>query len=261
MRVFKWSYRRLVLVMTCFVATGCVSTDLVQKMVKDIDDMKERNVALQAEVDGLKERVDALETRDGLSAETGIGTGDEASDASGGSGETTVSVIDRPAGESAGEAEGILEGAREGEGAAGPDRHGGGVSAEEMYTRAQALYTEQRYREAARAFAQAELLDDAPEFQARCGYWYGESMYAQGAFEKALDAFGKVFVKYGTTAKAPDALLKIGFTYYEMRNYNGSRQALNEFIARFPDHRAVPLAQERLRWIDHLESGDSPSDR
>ncbi|HPQ40110.1 MAG TPA: tetratricopeptide repeat protein, partial [bacterium] len=137
----------------------------------------------------------------------------------------------------------------------------GAVTGEELYARAQSLYSEQRYREAARVFSQAELLDDSEEFKARCNYWTGECMYAQGAYDKALEYFGKVFVKYGTTAKASDALLKIGFTYYEMQNYNGARQALNEFLVRFPDHRAVPFAEERLRWIDNMASGDSQTER
>ncbi len=86
-------------------------------------------------------------------------------------------------------------------------------------------------------------------------------MFAQGAYQQALNHFSKVFVNYGNTSKASDALLKIGFTYYELSNYNGARQALNEFLKRYPDHRAVPLANERLERLAGMESGRVLSDQ
>lgn len=239
---WKW------LVMVCALAlsiSGCVSTDLIQQMEKDIDALQAQSKALKQDVQSLEERLDTMEADIEASHQK---TAEPPREAAG---------IDVP------ETEPIPE--SQAEGGVTPPSEGNeepaAVTGEALYAKAQALFTEQRYREAARVFSQAELLDDAPEFKARCNYWIGECMYSQGAYERALEYFGKVFVKYGTTAKAPDALLKIGFTYYEMQNYNGARQALKEFLVRFPDHRAVPFAEERLRWIDNLESDDSNMER
>jgi len=224
----------------CFIVSGCVSTDLVQQMIKDIDSLKTTNKELLAEIDELDQRVSKIEVpsekpsdkqdpEDQSSIEDLLGL-------------TTTTSTSVP--ETTSEVS-----------------HPSSISGEELYSRGQSLYSTQRYREATMAFSQAKLLDSSPEFQARCEYWSGECMYAQGAYERAFESFADVFVKYGSTSKAADALLKIGFTYYEMHNYNGSRQALTEFIKRYPDHRAVSLAEEKLRQILKQESGGTSVER
>lgn len=226
------------LILMCFaVISGCVSTDLVKQMVEDIDTLRVENRELRQEVTDLTQRIDDLE----------VNTGSEQS-------EPANSTIND-------DMAAVLANTE------APDfdddpiiRRPEATSGEELYATGQGLYGKQRYREAAQAFIQAAILDDSPEFKARCHYWTGESMYAQGAYDRALESFANVFVKYGSTSKAADALLKIGFTYYEMQNYNGARQALDEFIKRFPDHRAVPFAEERIRQIENQESSDTSSE-
>jgi TolA-binding protein len=224
---------------------GCVSTDLIQTMMKDIERLKRDNTTLREDVKTLNREVESLK-----SAEAVAGKATKAKE-SGGSALDSDGSEDFLANLSSSEEE-VAPSVP-----AKPSR----LSAEEVYANAQNLYSQSRYREAYQAFSQALFLDLNDDFQGRCYYWMGESMYAQGAFQQALDNFGKVFVSFGATSKAADALLKIGFTYYELGIYNGARQALNEFCKLFPDHRAVPLAKEKLSRIDEKESGKAPSDQ
>lgn len=221
----------------CLLMSGCVSTDLVKQMMKDIDQLQTENQELRQEVTALESRLDVVEAAS--TSDVGDVPEDQSTDdmaelfATAEAFEPKIDeAVPRPT----------------------------AVSAEELYAKGQGLYSRKRYREAAQAFIQAGMLGKGPEFKARCQYWTGESMFAQGAYSRALEAFANVFVKYGSTAKAADALLKIGFTYCEMQNYNGARQALNEFLERFSDHRAVSFAREKLRWIDEQESDDKSSD-
>ncbi|MCD4653594.1 tetratricopeptide repeat protein [bacterium] len=222
------------------IFSGCVSTDFVQQMVKDIDSLKSENSILRNDITELNQRLDKVELISAESSETPVP-------------DEQVSILDLLA---------LTNGSTSSRPEKEPEiSRSAAISGEELYSRAQAHYSEHRYREAAMTYIQAKLLDDNPEFQARCDYWTGECMFAQGAYQRALESFAEVFVKHGSTTKAPDALLKIGFTYYEMHNYNGARLALDEFVKRFPNHRAVQFAEEKLRWIDNLESGDTQSDR
>lgn len=230
----------------CVVLYGCVSTDLVQTMLTDIDRLKQDNAALRGEMDALGRDVAFLKQT--------LENGGEAQVSDGIKEPAATDFLDFPAEPDTGMAE------TPGEPEAAPEKPAK-LNAEEIYSQAQDLYAKNRYREAYQAFSQAAFLDPDDEFQGRCEYWMGECMFAQGAYQRALDHFGKVFGHYSTTSKAPDALLKIGFTYYEMNNYNGARQALNEFLVRFPDHRAVPLAEERLNRMDYKESEKADVDQ
>ncbi len=227
---------RLFLTLLLFLFSGCVSTNLVQTMLTDIDRLKADNASLRKDLDELSEEVDTLRL---LAVDTDdspeMSLEDSVEDIPDFLADLTIEDLPEPD--------------------VSPPSRPTMLSGEEVYASAQSLYAQSRFREAYQAFSQAVILDTDDEFQARCYYWMGECMYAQAAYQQALDHFGRVFVHYGASSKAADALLKIGFTYYEMKNYNGARQALDEFLRRFPDHRAVPLANERLNRMRYEESG------
>lgn len=228
------------MVVATVLCAGCVSTDLVQTMMKDIDRLKAQNASLRQDVSALSLEVEALKER----SEEEVEIED--------TGSTEESVTEDPVDlDSVVEEVEVVE-----EEKASPGR----LNAEEVYATAQGLYAQSRYREAYQAFNQASFLDQDEEFLGRCHYWMGECMFAQGAYQRALDHFGMVFGKYSQSSKASDALLKIGFTYYEMNNYNGARQALNEFLSRYPDHRAASLAEERLNRMSYKESDKAERD-
>ncbi len=248
MKLFVESIRSAILAGFCVLLAGCVSTELVKTMMKDIDGLKKDNEDLRQQVKNLDQEVKGLKNQAGDTAGTPDSGGSPGIIPGSGGGEKTdflanLGKPDRQPGSAASQSR--------------PTQ----LKGEEAYANAQSLYNSGKFREAYQAFSQASFLDPDEEFQARCHYWMGESMFSQGAYQKALDHFGTVFVQFGTTSKASDALLKIGFTYYELANYNGARQALNEFIQRFPDHRAVPLANERLERLAGMETDKGLSDQ
>ena len=228
------------MVVAIVLCTGCVSTDLVQTMMKDIDRLKAQNASLRQDVNALSLEIESL--KEHSEEEVGIEDTDSTEE------RVTEGPVDL---DSVVEEVEVVE-----EEKASPGR----LNAEEVYATAQGLYAQSSYREAYQAFNQASFLDQDEEFLGRCHYWMGECMYAQGAYQRALDHFGMVFGKYSQSSKASDALLKIGFTYYEMNNYNGARQALNEFLSRYSDHRAASLAEERLNRMSYKESDKAERD-
>jgi TolA-binding protein len=58
-----------------------------------------------------------------------------------------------------------------------------------------------------------------------------------------------VLQKYPQSRKAPDAMLKLGFTQYELKRYADARKTLEEVTQKYPDSDASRLATERLKRI------------
>ncbi|HXP64559.1 MAG TPA: tol-pal system protein YbgF, partial [Steroidobacteraceae bacterium] len=77
-------------------------------------------------------------------------------------------------------------------------------------------------------------------------YWLGEAYYVNRAFPEAQAAFQRVVDKYPQSRKLPDALLKIGYCRYEMKQWDSAREVLSQLVARYPDTPAARQAQQRL---------------
>jgi tol-pal system protein YbgF len=88
-------------------------------------------------------------------------------------------------------------------------------------------------------YPDSSLIDNA-------NYWLGEAFYVNKAFPDALRAFRGVIEKYPTSRKYPDALLKTGFCYYELKQWSAAKERLQKVTAQFADSAAGRLAQQRL---------------
>jgi tol-pal system protein YbgF len=77
-------------------------------------------------------------------------------------------------------------------------------------------------------------------------YWLGEAYYVNKAYPEAEAAFQRVVDKYPQSRKLGDALLKIGFCRYELKQWQSAREVLGQVVARFTDTPAARLAQQRL---------------
>ncbi|MBN4079560.1 tol-pal system protein YbgF, partial [Beggiatoa alba] len=84
-------------------------------------------------------------------------------------------------------------------------------------------------------------------------YWLGEANYVQRRFDVALSEFDKVVKNHPTSPKRADALLKMGFTYQELGQYDKARLSLNTVIMNYPDSTAASLAQKRLQDIKQFQ--------
>lgn len=77
-------------------------------------------------------------------------------------------------------------------------------------------------------------------------YWIAEGTYVQRHYKQALDEFNKLVNGFPHSQKLPDALLKIGYTHYELGAYDKARKSLNEVLTKFPGTPAAKLAAARL---------------
>ena len=125
-----------------------------------------------------------------------------------------------------------------------------GGSDRDNYQAAFEILKEQRYESAAMAFQQflvsfpnSQLIDNAQ-------YWLAESYYVTDQFADALRQFQVVVSQFPRSRKVPDALLKIGYSNYEMQRWDAARGALGRVRTDYPDTTAARLAEQRLNRMD-----------
>jgi tol-pal system protein YbgF len=105
------------------------------------------------------------------------------------------------------------------------------------------------YGEAVKAF-QAFMTDyPASALLDNAQYWIGESYYVTRDYDRAAQAFRAVGERWPNSRKAPDALLKLGYTQFEQKHLADARATLDGVVQRFPGSDAARLAQERLQKL------------
>ena len=80
-------------------------------------------------------------------------------------------------------------------------------------------------------------------------YWLGESFYSQKKYNKALKEFQKITKEYPNSEKLVEAILKTGFTQFELGDIEKSIKTLNQLIKSYPDSSSSRLAKEKLNSI------------
>ena len=80
-------------------------------------------------------------------------------------------------------------------------------------------------------------------------YWLGESFYSQKKYNKALKEFQKITKEYPDSEKLVEAILKTGFTQFELGDIEKSIKTLNQLIKSYPDSSSSRLAKEKLNSI------------
>ena len=80
-------------------------------------------------------------------------------------------------------------------------------------------------------------------------YWLGEANYVTRNFEQGIVEFEKVINNYPSSNKLPDAMLKLGYTFYELKQFPQAKAILEDLRKRFPNATASRLAAKRLDRI------------
>ena len=80
-------------------------------------------------------------------------------------------------------------------------------------------------------------------------YWLGEAYYVSRDYDNAAIAFQAVGEHWPNSRKAPDALLKLGYTQYEQKHYAEARATLTQVTQRYASTDAARLATERLKRL------------
>ncbi len=78
-------------------------------------------------------------------------------------------------------------------------------------------------------------------------YWLGEAYYVTREYDDAIVAFRKVTTDWPDSRKAPDALVKVGFTQAALGRVADARATLEDVTRRFPGTEAATLAADRLK--------------
>jgi tol-pal system protein YbgF len=78
-------------------------------------------------------------------------------------------------------------------------------------------------------------------------YWLGEAFYVTRDFDSATGAFRTVLQKWPDSRKAPDALLKLGYTQLEQKKTGEGRTTLSQVVQKYPGTDAAKLAADRLQ--------------
>jgi tol-pal system protein YbgF len=86
-------------------------------------------------------------------------------------------------------------------------------------------------------------------FSGNAQYWLGEAHYVTRNFEQGIVEFEKVLKVYPGSNKVPDAMLKLGYTFYELKQFAQSKATLQLLRERFPKATAARLAAKRLDRI------------
>lgn len=120
------------------------------------------------------------------------------------------------------------------------------------YERAFNLLKEGRYDLAVAAFKTFVQNYPRGHFADNAQYWLGEANYVQRNFQVALSEFERVVKEHPASPKRADALLKMGYTYQELGQYDKARMSLNDVVMNYPNTTAASLAKKRLQDLKQL---------
>jgi tol-pal system protein YbgF len=124
---------------------------------------------------------------------------------------------------------------------------GAGAAAEQAaYTQAFDALKASNYPAAVSGFSSFLSAYPSSPLAENAQYWLGEAHYAKGEYEQAATAFRVVGERWPTSRKAPDALLKLGYSQIELKQVGQARVTLSDVTRKFPDSDASRLATERL---------------
>lgn len=103
---------------------------------------------------------------------------------------------------------------------------------------------------ASRAFQEYIKMQPESPLAANAQYWIGEIMYSHNNYKGAVQEFIKVLQKYKYSDKAPDAAIKLGYSFYALKNWAYAKRTFDDVIKYFPENQnAVKLAKNRLAKI------------
>ena len=114
------------------------------------------------------------------------------------------------------------------------------------YKNAFTLLKQGKYDDSIVAFNGFLQTHSTSKYASNAQYWLAEANYVSKRYPQALSEFSKVIEQYPASSKVADARLKLGFTHYELGQYEDSRVVLTRLRAQFPNSSVASLAQQRL---------------
>ena len=131
-------------------------------------------------------------------------------------------------------------------GAAARDPAAQGSDDKSAYQAAFGLLKQGQYDRAIPAFQKFLSVYGDSSLADNAQYWLGEAYYVNRTFPEALNAFQHMVDRYPQSRKIPDALLKIGYCRYELKQWDSAREVLSKVTTQYADTPSGRLAQQRL---------------
>ena len=114
--------------------------------------------------------------------------------------------------------------------------------------KAEALYKQQNYAEAAPIYADLRASELSPKLRAEAAYKLGWCYIQLKDLPKTVEAFTYFIQAYPEAAQAPSALAQRALAYQEDKNYGAALDDLNAILGKYPDaqEREAALQQKAL---------------
>ena len=122
-------------------------------------------------------------------------------------------------------------------------------SEQKTYQKAFNLLRELRYDKASEAFRKFIKMYPEGRYAHIAQYWLAEASYAQRKFEIAIVDYQKLINTYSGSPKRAEAMLKIGYSYYELKQYPKAQAILEQLLANYPGTTESGQAQNLIRKI------------
>jgi len=117
------------------------------------------------------------------------------------------------------------------------------------YQKAFDLLRALRYEKATQAFRQ--FLNDFPDgrYAHIAQYWLAETSYHTRKFDVAVEDYQTLINQYPKSPKRADALLKIGYSQFELKSFSKAKAVLEKLIQAYPGTTEAGQAENLLQKI------------
>lgn len=122
----------------------------------------------------------------------------------------------------------------------------GGASAQQQYDDAMDLLSRAQYAEAQGAFRKFVAANPADQLAGPAQFWVGDIAFTQKDYQGSAKAFADVLKRYSKTAKAPEAMLKLGLSLLELGQKKEGCTTLGALKVKYPTA-AKPLVDRAAK--------------
>ncbi len=121
-----------------------------------------------------------------------------------------------------------------------------GKSEEELYSLGKQALDKDDFQGARKIFQ--ELISQHPQSRTvdNAQFWLGETYYREKLYEQAILEYQTVIEKYPQGNKTRAALLKQGFSFFNIGDKANSRLILQELVNKYPDSEEAKIAKSKL---------------